>query len=260
MKKAMVMLVFLCVSFVLFASLSVAEKDFLVTHGMRNTSFYGDFVQTKGLKNSERVLRSYGVVEVNPDKGIVWSTEKPYKSVVVITSRYIAQKIRNNEPVRTDMSGNYIYTLISSSIRSVFFADFGLMEECFTAELSRFGERDNKGSDFSGDRSEELKNPKEMKKAEELKNSEDPYASGQGRMGSLLNGGSSDSHTGSEDGWTLSLIPKDDVLSQFVERIYVSGKTDIESVRLVESSGDYILYEFKNLNEGEVISSDVWKM
>ena len=120
-----------------FADLSPDDIVFLKSHGLESGVVSGAFTQIKGLEGSSRTLKSSGTVEINPERGLVWNTEKPYRSILVIGDDHITQQVRSSAPVRMDMKGNEVYKNISESIKSLFFGDFDTLQESFESELRK---------------------------------------------------------------------------------------------------------------------------
>lgn len=96
-----------------------------------NGSLKGNFIQTKTVGSSGRKLESSGKVQIDPQRGIVWYTEKPYSSVLVVGSTSLVQKTGDGKPVRLDMSKNRIYIHIAQAMESIFFGDFSTMQKSF---------------------------------------------------------------------------------------------------------------------------------
>ena len=142
MRKIIMVFLLLALSCCLFAAtdmkgvnLTSGEYSF-ISGAFSGGSFIGDFKQTKAVKGSSRTFVSTGRIQIATGYGIVWYTEKPYASMLVVGKDVLIQKIRDGEPTHLDMAENPIYTQIATSLECVFSADFTVMSQMFTTYLS----------------------------------------------------------------------------------------------------------------------------
>lgn len=56
--------------------------------------------------------------------------------------------------------------------------------------------------------------------------------------------------------WTIALAPKDEILSGVIAFFVLSGQSDIDSLSLIEPSGDSINYLFNSISYPEKLSDD----
>lgn len=56
--------------------------------------------------------------------------------------------------------------------------------------------------------------------------------------------------------WVIGLVPVDETIASFVGSITITGDRTLESVTMVETSGDSILYEFENVEMRELESDE----
>ena len=142
MRKIIMLMVLLSLACCLFAGTDFREVDLttgeysFISGAFSGGSFVGDFKQTKAVKGSTRTFVSTGQIQIAPGYGIVWYTEKPYASMLVVGKDVLIQKIRDGEPTHLDMAQNPIYTQIATSLECVFSADFSEMDQMFTSYLS----------------------------------------------------------------------------------------------------------------------------
>ena len=104
-----------------------------------NTS--GDFTQTKTLQTNGRKLTSKGVF-IFSQSGILWKTEKPFPSSLILTEDAMIQIAANGK--KSVMSGkdNQIFANISGTLSSVFSGNAEELKKNFTCKF----EGDSKGA------------------------------------------------------------------------------------------------------------------
>ena len=56
--------------------------------------------------------------------------------------------------------------------------------------------------------------------------------------------------------WVIGLVPVDETIASFVGSITITGDRTLESVTMVETSGDSILYEFADVEMRELESDE----
>lgn len=118
MKKNLLTLIsFLMMSF------SLAAQNFTFDDVCRklseNPNMTGDFVQEKNLKNSSRPMKSSGKFIFSPD-GLLWKTEKPFLSSMVVTKKFIRQTNSKGVSNVQDISQDQIFSNISLMLTSIF--------------------------------------------------------------------------------------------------------------------------------------------
>lgn len=137
MKKFLVFVLFSVCSFFVFA----VDLDSVVKKAFSNESVYGDYVQIKQFAKTNRKLESSGKIQISPGLGIVWYSEKPYKSLLVISKTKMVQQIKDKKPIHSPIESNKIYTTIATAFESVFFGDFSQAEKLFEIEQTVDGTR-----------------------------------------------------------------------------------------------------------------------
>ena len=163
----------------------------------------GDFVQTKTIQANGRKLTSSGKFILSK-LGIMWKTEKPFPSSLILTEDSMVQIAANGK--KSVMSGkdNQIFSNISSTLSSVFSGDSQALMNNFVCDFSD----DGKGN------------------------------------------------------WAVKLSPKDSTIASVMKILVLSGKWSensgaaLDSLELAETSGNSILYEFKNQKYPKELSAD----
>ena len=195
MRKVIIFIAMLILLFPLFATDNPGtEVDLMsgnysfISDAFGGSTMAGLFKQTKAVAGSPRNFVSTGRITIASGMGIVWCTEKPYASILVVGKDKLVQKIRDGEPSHLDIANNPIYIQIATSMECVFSADFSKIASLFKTYLVK----------------------------EDTK-------------------------------WTLTLIPKDKVVGSFMTSIIMTGSSSFESLKMTETTGDSILYEFSDL-------------
>ncbi len=95
----------------------------------------GDFTQTKTMKANGRKLKSMGKYIICP-QGILWRTEKPIPSSLILTKENMVQIAANGN--KSVMSGkdNQIFSNISDTLSSVFSGDAAALKKNFICDFS----------------------------------------------------------------------------------------------------------------------------
>ena len=205
----MLLLVMLTLLFPVFADYNGTEVDLtkgdysFISETFGGKIMAGLFKQTKTVAGSPRSFVSTGSILIKTGMGIVWVTEKPYPSILVVGRDVLIQKIRDGAPTHLDMAQNPVYAQIATTLECVFSADFTQMSETFRTYLS-----------------------------------------------------------GDEKGWSLKLIPKSKTVASFMESIEMAGSDTFEYLKLYETTGDAIAYEFSDMENRELTDEElaVWSL
>ena len=205
MRKVIILLAMLILLLPLSAAENIGtEVDLMsgdysfISDAFGGSTMAGLFKQTKTVAGSPRSFVSTGKITIATGKGIVWCTEKPYASILVVGRDKLVQKIRDGEPSHLDIANNPIYIQIATSMECVFSADFSKIASLFKTYLSKEGTN-----------------------------------------------------------WTLTLIPKDKVVGSFMTGIIMTGSSSFESLKMTETTGDSILYEFSDLQIRELTDEEL---
>lgn len=90
----------------------------------------GDFILEKKSEKLKRPLKSFGKF-VFSQEGILWKTEKPFPSVMAITTTYIIQTKIDGSKVVTDGSSNEVFKSVAQTISSLFSGNINSLENFF---------------------------------------------------------------------------------------------------------------------------------
>ena len=94
----------------------------------------GDFTQIKTINANGRQLKSNGKFIISTE-GIMWKTEKPFPSTLILTESAMVQIAANGN--KSVMSGkdNQIFTNISETLRSVFSGNVSALKKNFNCQF-----------------------------------------------------------------------------------------------------------------------------
>ena len=131
MKKQIILFLLLLFTSLLFSQSLETVCASLSSH--KNT--VGDFTQTKTIQTNGRKLKSTGKYIICP-QGILWRTEKPVPSSLILTKDAMVQLSANG--TKSVMSGkdNQIFANISDTLSSVFSGDVQALKKNFDCDFS----------------------------------------------------------------------------------------------------------------------------
>lgn len=139
MKKSIILGLLLTVAFCLNAE-ALSLKS--VCQGLsKNPNSTGDFTQIKTINTNGRQLKSYGRFIICP-MGIMWKTQKPFPSSIVITEDKMVQTAADGKQSVMSSSGNEMFKSISASLSAVFTGDEKALLSNFETSLVE-GEKGN---------------------------------------------------------------------------------------------------------------------
>ncbi len=101
----------------------------------------GDFTQIKTLSANGRKLKSSGKY-IFSQEGIMWKTEKPFPSSLILTKDTMVQISANGSKSVMNGKDNQIFSNISETLSSVFSGNAEALKKNFTCD---FSETDNNG-------------------------------------------------------------------------------------------------------------------
>lgn len=107
----------------------------------RHKVMAGEFNQEKTVTNVNRTIKSSGNF-LFCEKGILWQTQKPIQSSLVVTERKMVQTSRNGKKTETDIRGKEGFAGIFTIIRAVLSGD----EETINNNFSTTYNCDEKGT------------------------------------------------------------------------------------------------------------------
>lgn len=190
------------------------EKDPLVVkicqELAKNENTVGDFTQTKTITQTNRKLKSMGKFIISK-MGIVWNTEKPFASTLVITENKMIQTSAGGKKTVMNGADNQIFQSISSVLSSLFLGNTEKLYENFEIFV--------KSRDISF--------------------------------------------------WIIELSPKNQTIASVMKTFTLSGTLNssrnsndqsqtaiLESLEILENSGNTIKYEFSNQKYPQELSND----
>ena len=132
---------------VIFASSLFAETfDSVCENLSKHPIMTGRFSQVKTISSVNRQMKSNGTFIFSLD-GIMWKTEKPFASSMVVGMTSVVQTLANGKQTVIDASSNQIFTSISTTLsamfggnaetlRANFDVDFDVKDNLWNAELN----------------------------------------------------------------------------------------------------------------------------
>lgn len=99
----------------------------------------GDFTQTKTIASNGRQLKSSGKFIISP-LGIMWKTEKPFPSSLILTKTSMIQISANGKKNIMDGKDNQLFENISTSLSSVFSGNLDALQTAFFCDFSNLFE------------------------------------------------------------------------------------------------------------------------
>lgn len=95
----------------------------------------GAFNQTKLIKKISREIKSSGTFIVSGDDGVLWNTQKPFKSSSAITKSGIVQTAANGKKSVLSAGSNATFEQVSSLMASLFNGDSASLDKNFEIEF-----------------------------------------------------------------------------------------------------------------------------
>ena len=134
MKRRFLFILSILITCALFAQ-SAATLEGVCASLASRPNTVGDFIQTKTIQTNGRKLKSTGKYIICPE-GILWRTEKPIPSSLILTKDTMIQISANGN--KSVMSGkdNQIFANISETLSSVFSGDVAALKKNFVCEFS----------------------------------------------------------------------------------------------------------------------------
>lgn len=134
-KKLFMSFVLLCTSIFLFAESLTLNS--VCNSLSKNAVTKGNFTQTKmvNIAKSSREFKSTGNF-LFCSKGIIWNTEKPFPSRMIISESKISQTNSSGETTVISSGNNPTLGLISSTLTGIFSGDISSLENIFNIEFS----------------------------------------------------------------------------------------------------------------------------
>ncbi len=80
----------------------------------------GNFAQRKEIKSLARKFSGYGTFVVSRDDGIIWNTQKPFPSMMIVTGSKVVQVSSQGKASAIDAGQNPVFAEFAGTIRAVF--------------------------------------------------------------------------------------------------------------------------------------------
>lgn len=120
-------------------SIFAAETfDSVCANLSKHPNMKGDFTQVKTISAVNRSLKSSGTFIFSLD-GIMWKTEKPFPSTMVVGMTSVKQTLANGKQTVIDASSNQIFTSISTTLGAMFSGNGETLKENFNVEFVTSG-------------------------------------------------------------------------------------------------------------------------
>lgn len=135
MKRPTLFLLFITFSVFLFSQSNPVTLDTVCASLSANANTTGDFTQTKTILTNGRKLKSSGQYIICP-QGILWKTEKPLPSSLILTKDTMVQISANGK--KSVMSGkdNQTFSSISETLSSVFSGNVEALRKNFICDFN----------------------------------------------------------------------------------------------------------------------------
>ncbi len=117
-----------------------SSEALMIEASFSKQSAVGSFKQTKALATSPRKFTSTGTVQILPGTGMVWYTEKPYASILVVGKNVLSQSVRGGDFKHLEIANNQIYVSIAQCMDAMFSGDFEEIKSLFDAYCLMEGE------------------------------------------------------------------------------------------------------------------------
>lgn len=98
----------------------------------------GNFSQVKTISAVGRSMKSSGTFIFSLD-GIMWKTEKPFPSTMVVGMTSVKQTLANGKETVIDASSNQIFTSISTTLNAMFSGNSEVLQNNFDVDFSFSG-------------------------------------------------------------------------------------------------------------------------
>lgn len=143
MKKIVCLIASLLISSALFCQSVTFEK--VCNQLGKNSITKGDFQQIKTMNSSKgkRELKSNGQFILSLD-GIMWKTQKPFPSTMVVGLDYVVQIAANGTKTVKDTAENQTFSNVASTVVAVFSNDYAQIQKNFAVNFK--AEANNKWS------------------------------------------------------------------------------------------------------------------
>ena len=99
----------------------------------------GSYKQKNYIAKTKKTIESSGTFVLSREHGIIWYTEKPQKSVTVMTEQKVLQVFPNGKEKVLGNSGNAIFSSVALLTKSLFTQDTAVIEKYLHATQTESG-------------------------------------------------------------------------------------------------------------------------
>lgn len=125
-------------AFFLIASVNAETFDSVCKNLAKHPNMTGNFSQVKTISAVNRSMKSSGTFIFSLD-GIMWKTEKPFPSTMVVGMTSVKQTLANGKETVIDASSNQIFTSISTTLSAMFSGNSEVLQNNFDVDFSFSG-------------------------------------------------------------------------------------------------------------------------
>lgn len=125
-------------AFFLIASVNAETFDSVCKNLAKHPNMTGNFSQVKTISAVNRSMKSSGTFIFSLD-GIMWKTEKPFPSTMVVGMTSVKQTLANGKETVIDASSNQIFTSISTTLSAMFSGNAAVLQDNFDVDFNFSG-------------------------------------------------------------------------------------------------------------------------
>lgn len=125
-------------AFFLTVSANAETFDSVCKNLSERPNMTGNFSQVKTISAVGRSMKSSGTFIFSLD-GIMWKTEKPFPSTMVVGMTSVKQTLANGKETVIDASSNQIFTSISTTLNAMFSGNSEVLQNNFDVDFSFSG-------------------------------------------------------------------------------------------------------------------------
>ena len=119
---------------------SKVEISRLLAPMKKNNGIEGEFKQTKSIKKLNRDFVSTGTFNITKKSGVVWKTQKPFPSELMVTDTLVTERSANGSVRTISTKDNPVFAEFSKVIKAILFGDISELEKKFKVFYEAPGE------------------------------------------------------------------------------------------------------------------------
>ena len=125
-------------AFFLIVSVNAETFESVCKNLSEHPNMTGNFSQIKTISAVNRSMKSSGTFIFSLD-GIMWKTEKPFPSTMVVGMTSVKQTLANGKETVIDASSNQIFTSISTTLSAMFSGNSDVLQNNFDVDFNFSG-------------------------------------------------------------------------------------------------------------------------